>query len=77
MKARELCRNCKKGTVPPGLVVEGEPTYDTMFDGKAREKRTRYRCPACGALWEHLEESGVGGHGSFWNLVKPSPAAAT
>ena len=38
--------------------------------GKALETTTYYVCTLCGGEWQHLEESGVGGHGSFWTLKK-------
>jgi len=44
----------------------GEIERDEYFEGKAQETRTHFVCRLCGAKWEHLVESGVGGHGSFW-----------
>lgn len=40
---------------------------ERFFFGKAIETRTRYVCPKCGATWVHTSESGLGGHGSFWD----------
>jgi hypothetical protein len=42
--------------------------HNTYFDGKAHETIRHYVCTKCGAKWQHIKESGVGGHGSTWSL---------
>ena len=44
----------------------GEDERVTFFDGKALEVISHFVCRICGAKWLHRVESGVGGHGDFW-----------
>ncbi len=67
--AAKRCGSCSKGMRPRGLIPEGNPSYESYFDGKAQEKHTKYRCPACGSIWLNIEESGLGGHGDLWSLL--------
>ena len=63
---------CKCSTDKKMLTKTGNSGSQDYFGGKALEVRTEYRCPVCGVRWEHLSESGVGGHGSFWTCLKDS-----
>jgi hypothetical protein len=58
----EACRRHDTST----LTQVGKTEHDTFFGGKARETITRYECAVCKARWLHRVESGVGGHGDFW-----------
>lgn len=62
---QQACAEC---TAHKKDVLEqvGEVERQEYFGGKAEETRTNFVCRLCGAKWEHLVESGLGGHGSFW-----------
>lgn len=36
------------------------------LSGKAYDTVTRYRCSACGSLWQRVTGGGVGGADNYW-----------
>ena len=48
----------------------GPEKYEEYALGKAIESLTTYECAACGARWLHRVESGMGGHGHFWEPLE-------
>ena len=65
----EYCVDCKKEESHKSLVPIGEQVF---LPGKSRSKYTFYQCSVCGHVWQHIEDSGLGGHGSFYSrLTKP------
>lgn len=77
MKFQDLCSGCNVST-PSGEHRQrferiGIPERTEGGGGTTRwlEETWKYKCPECGALWEHLVESGATGHGSFWTRIDP------
>jgi hypothetical protein len=62
----QTCAECTERR-PGALERVGEVEREEVLGGKALEVRTHYVCRFCGAKWVHLVESGMSGHGNFWN----------
>ena len=72
MRTREAhgCEVCRKGG--SGVLRQmGPGEYNEYGGGKAREIVTSYECTQCGAQWENIKESGLGGKGYFWHPRDP------
>ena len=64
------CGNCATEEVSlQNLIVIGQ---QVNVLGKSRSVYTFYQCSRCGHVWQHVEDSGLGGHGSHYSrLTKP------
>lgn len=63
------CNNCESGKTYEHLILIGQKV---KVPGKSRSVYTFYQCPNCGHIWQHIEDSGLGGYGSCYSrLSKP------
>ena len=69
-KGFNYCNACAESKAPhQKLAVIGQ---QVKIPGKSRSLYTFYQCSACGHVWQHIEDSGLGGHGSYYSrLTKP------
>ena len=71
IKSREFlyCNDCKLGKPHNHLEPIGQ---QVTVPGKSLTVYTFSQCKNCGHVWQHIEDSGFGGHGSFYSiLTKP------
>lgn len=68
-KGFDYCSDCASGKPHQNLTLIGQ---EVKVPGKSRSVYTFYQCSRCGHIWQHIEDSGFGGHGSYYSrLTKP------
>ncbi len=69
-KEFDYCNDCATGK--PTLVNFVVIGQEVRVPGKSPTKYTFFQCSKCGHLWQRIEDSGLGGHASFYSrLTKP------
>jgi len=64
-KRCSACAAVKSNATPPKewkKIGEEVETEMSVGSGHSREEYSFYQCSVCGSLWEHMSESGAGGH---------------
>jgi len=66
----DFCSDCKQGIEEQHphkrLQVIGEAVF---LPGESRTEYTFFQCSICGHIWQHIRDSGLGGHGSFYSIL--------
>ncbi len=65
-KGFHYCDACESKRPHSALVSIGEKVF---VPGESRTEYTFFQCSRCGHVWQHIEDSGLGGHASFYSLL--------
>jgi hypothetical protein len=63
------CVKCDKKKFHGNLTLIGEKVF---ISGESCTEYTFYQCNICGHIWQHIEDSGFGGHG-FHDSILTKP----
>lgn len=63
----KYCSDCQSGNRHANLAQIGQ-----LVEARAERSWTQYtfyQCSKCGHVWQHIEDGGFGGKGSYWSLL--------